>query len=164
VKEPVRVGVVGASYFSGFSRQPYFQRMARFLNHETAVRWIDTFRFLMRAVDAVYARTRRLYPVLAGEDAALVMFGFASGAHGLFDGNRVVDHPSDNSRRSMGRMYIEGSEAVLHLNGRGQRGQLRLRRQGEQQAVEQDYRWRDRGLGGDCVHAMQEHVLANLLA
>ncbi len=28
-------------------RQPYFQRMERFLVHETAVHWIDTFRFLM---------------------------------------------------------------------------------------------------------------------
>lgn len=40
-------------------------------------------------------------------------------AHGLFDGNRLVDHPSDNPRRSMRHMYIEGSEAVLCLDAAG---------------------------------------------
>jgi predicted dehydrogenase len=32
-------------------RQPYFQTMPRFLVHETAVHWIDTFRYLMGTPD-----------------------------------------------------------------------------------------------------------------
>ena len=37
------------------SRQPYFQKMEHFLVHETAVHWIDTFRFLLGDINAVYA-------------------------------------------------------------------------------------------------------------
>ena len=37
-------------------RQPYFQQMPRLLVYETAIHWIDTFRFLMGEVTAVYAR------------------------------------------------------------------------------------------------------------
>ena len=36
-------------------RQPYFQKMPRLLVHETAIHWIDTFRFLMGEITAVYA-------------------------------------------------------------------------------------------------------------
>ncbi|MEO0763052.1 MAG: hypothetical protein AAFZ09_14815, partial [Pseudomonadota bacterium] len=52
------------------ARQPYFQRMPRFLVHETAVHWIDTFRYLMGEAETVYADLRRLNPAIAGEDAA----------------------------------------------------------------------------------------------
>ena len=51
------------------SRQPYFQKMERFLVHETAVHWIDTFRFLLGNIKAVYADLRKMNPVIAGEDA-----------------------------------------------------------------------------------------------
>ncbi len=40
---------------------------------------------------AVSARLRRLNPVITGEDAGPVIFEFGSGAHGLFDGNRLSD-------------------------------------------------------------------------
>ena len=57
-------------------RQPYFQQMPRFLVVETAIHWIDTFRFLMGEVAAVYARLRRVNPVIAGEDAGYIVFEF----------------------------------------------------------------------------------------
>ena len=41
------------------TRQPYFQRMPRFLVHETAIHWIDTFRFLMGEITGVFARLER---------------------------------------------------------------------------------------------------------
>nr|MCS5535521.1 Gfo/Idh/MocA family oxidoreductase [Candidatus Poseidoniales archaeon] len=37
------------------SRQPYFQRMERFLVHETGVHFIDTYRYLFGEVKRVYA-------------------------------------------------------------------------------------------------------------
>ena len=52
-------------------RQPYFQAMPLFLVRETAVHFIDTFRYLMGEVVAVTARLRRLNPVIAGEDSGL---------------------------------------------------------------------------------------------
>lgn len=98
-------------------RQPYFQTMPRLLVAETAIHFIDTFRYLAGEITAVYARLRKINPVIKGEDAGLIIFEFASGAHGLFDGNRLNDHSADNPRRTMGEMWIEGSSGVLRLDG-----------------------------------------------
>ncbi len=98
-------------------RQPYFQTMPRLLVVETAIHLIDTFRFLMGEVAAVYARLRQLNPAIQGEDAALIAFEFESGSAGLFDGNRLNDHVATNPRRTMGEMWLEGSAGVLRLDG-----------------------------------------------
>jgi predicted dehydrogenase len=98
-------------------RQPYFQQMPLFLVKETAIHWIDTFRFLMGEVAAVYAALRRVNPVIAGEDAGYIVFEFAGGATGLFDGNRLNDHVAANPRRTMGEAWLEGSAGVLRLDG-----------------------------------------------
>ena len=98
-------------------RQPYFQRMPRFLVYETAIHWIDTFRFLMGDVRAVTARLRRVNPAIDGEDAGYLIFEFANGATGLFDGNRANDHVAANPRRTMGEMWLEGSAGVLRMDG-----------------------------------------------
>jgi predicted dehydrogenase len=140
-------------------RQPYFQAMPRFLIHETGVHFIDTFRFLVGEVTAVTARLRRLNPAIAGEDAGYVVFEFASGAGGLFDGNRLNDHEADNCRLTMGEMHLEGERGVLRLDGRGR---LWLKPHGEPER-EHDYAWQDRGFAGDCVHRLCSHVVEHLL-
>jgi len=98
-------------------RQPYFQGMPRFLVFETAIHFIDTFRYLMGEVAAVTARLRRVNPVIAGEDAGYIIFEFADGATGLFDGNRLNDHVAANPRLTMGEMWLEGAAGVLRLDG-----------------------------------------------
>ena len=98
-------------------RQPYFQAMPQLLVRETAVHFIDTFRYLMGEVVAVTARLRRLNPVIAGEDAGLIIFEFGDAATGLFDGNRLNDHVAANTRRTMGEMWLEGERGVLRLDG-----------------------------------------------
>ena len=98
-------------------RQPYFQSMPRFMVYETAIHFIDTFRYLMGEVAAVTARLRRINPVIKGEDAAYIIFEFAQGTTGLYDGNRLNDHASDNPRRTMGEMWLEGAAGVLRLDG-----------------------------------------------
>jgi D-apiose dehydrogenase len=98
-------------------RQPYFQAMPQLLVYETAIHWIDTFRFLMGEVAAVYARLRKMNPVIAGEDAGYIVFEFAGGTTGLFDGNRLNDHVAANPRRTMGEMWLEGAAGVLRLDG-----------------------------------------------
>ena len=138
-------------------RQPYFQKMPRFLIHETAIHLIDVFRYLLGEVSGVVARLRRLNPAIAGEDAGLVLLDFVSGAAGLFDGNRLVDFPADHPRLTMGEMLLEASDATLRLDGWG-RLWLRARQGGER---EHAYAWRDQGYGGDCVHALQRHIIAH---
>ncbi len=71
----------------------------------------------MGEVEAVYARLRRVNPAIAGEDAGYIVFEFAGGATGLFDGNRLNDHVAVNPRRTMGEAWIEGSGGVLRLDG-----------------------------------------------
>jgi predicted dehydrogenase len=141
-------------------RQPYFQKMARFLVHETAIHWIDTFRFLMGEVAAVSAVLRRLNPAIAGEDAGYIVLEFAGGATGLFDGNRLNDHVASNPRRTMGEMWLEGEKGVLRLDGEAT---LWWKPHGEPEAEHRYDRGPDDAFGGGCCEALQRHVVAHFL-
>jgi predicted dehydrogenase len=140
-------------------RQPYFQAMPRLLVVETGIHWIDTFRYLMGEVRAVYARLRKVNPVIAGEDAGYVIFEFDGGASGLFDGNRCNDHVAANPRRTMGECWLEGSRGVLRLDGDAR---LSLK---PHHGEEREHRY-DRGpddtFGGGACEWLQRHVVAHL--
>jgi D-apiose dehydrogenase len=141
-------------------RQPYFQTMPRLLVHETAIHLIDTFRFLFGDVTGVFAALRKLNPVIAGEDAGLIMLDMASGVRCLFDGNRLSDHKAHNRRLTMGEMLIEGEKGVLTLDGDGT---ISFRPHGGNDTQHMRYQWTDLDFGGDCVHALQQHVIDNRL-
>jgi len=142
-------------------RQPYFQKLARFLVMETAIHWIDTFRFLMGEVAAVYARLRRVNPVIAGEDAGYIVFEFRSGATGLFDGNRLNDHVATNPRRTMGEGWIEGSAGVLRLDGEAR---LWWKPHHGPEALHVYDRGPDDTFGGGACEWLQRHVAAHFLS
>lgn len=139
-------------------RQPYFQTMAQFLVRETAVHFIDTFRFLLGEVEAVSARLRRLNPGIAGEDSALIVFEFGDARSGVFDGNRLNDHVADDPLRTMGEMWLEGERGVLRLDG-----QARLWFKPHKGAErEHAYGGIAPGAFGGACTALQAHVLAHL--
>ncbi|MEM8699560.1 MAG: Gfo/Idh/MocA family oxidoreductase, partial [Pseudomonadota bacterium] len=140
-------------------RQPYFQKMPRFLIHETGVHWIDTFRYLMGSPDWVWADLRRLNPAIAGEDAVIVVFGHRDGRRAVFDGNRLADHAASDLRRTMGVCLVEGTEAAMRLDGEGR---LWRRAFGAETWEAVDFDAPRTGFGGDCVHALQSHVVAGL--
>lgn len=142
------------------SRQPYFQKMPRFLVHETAVHWIDTFRFLFGEPEGVWADLRRLNAHIAGEDSGLIVFRYGDGRRALFDGNRLVDHPADNTRLTMGECLAEGSKGVLTLDGDGA---IRFRTKGSKHFEDVPCAIRDGEFGGGCVFALQKHVIDHLL-
>lgn len=140
-------------------RQPYFQEMNKFLIHETGVHWIDTFRYLLGEPVAVYADLRQLNPAIKGEDAGFFLFEYTNGARALFDGNRLIDHPADNHRLTMGECSLEGTTGEIRLLGDGT---LHLRRK-EEIASELIFTpERTDRFGGDCVYALQESVVAAL--
>ena len=141
-------------------RQPYFQTMPRFLVHETAVHWIDTFCYLLGPIAAVYADLRRLNPAIAGEDAGHILFDHASGARSHFDGNRHLDHAARNLRHTMGEALVEGSKGALTLTGDGA---VHFRAFGSQDTETILAAQPARGFGGGCVHALQTHVVSALL-
>ncbi|WP_282096121.1 Gfo/Idh/MocA family protein [Epibacterium ulvae] len=141
-------------------RQPYFQTMQRFLVHETAVHWVDTFRFLFGEPVALYADLRRVNPVIAGEDAAHVLFEHQSGLRALFDGNRTLDHAADNLRRTMGEALIEGTQGSLTVAGNGA---VHLRPFGSMDTIKLLGANTAPTFGGDCAHHLQSHVVSGFL-
>ncbi|MEQ8817547.1 MAG: Gfo/Idh/MocA family oxidoreductase [Thalassobaculum sp.] len=174
IRDEIAAGRVGELYQVSFrmrpgdgqgpdaylARQPYFQKMPRFLIHETAVHWIDTFRFLMGEPESVFADLRRLNPAIAGEDAGTLLFRYADGRRALFDGNRLVDHVAANTRFTMGECLVEGSAGCIALDGDGT---LTFRARGSRdwQRIAGDHP--TAGFGGDSVYALQKHVGDHLL-
>lgn len=138
-------------------RQPYFQQMDKLLIHETGVHWVDTFRFLLGNPTSVYADLRRMNPVIKGEDAGIVVFEHAHNVRAIFDGNRHLDHAADNLRRTMGEALIEGTLGTLTLKGDGSVDLRAFHTEDTKQLLPPDT-WD--GFGGDCVHALQSHVVA----
>ncbi len=140
-------------------RQPYFQSMERFLVHETAVHWIDTFRYLAGPPARVFADLRQLNPAIAGEDAGVILFDLGDGARAVFDGNRLLDHAATNTRCTMGEALIEGTEGTLTLRGDGS---VYLRAFGSMEERQILPPTTAKGFGGDCVYHLQAHVVAGL--
>ena len=140
-------------------RQPYFQKMPRLLIHETGVHYIDTFAYLLGKPTAVYSDMRRMNPVIAGEDAAMLVMDFDGGKRALFDGNRLLDHAAENCRTTLGEALIEGTGGTMALAGDGS---VTLRRFGSTEAQiiwpAQDYP----SFAGDCVYNLQNHVVEAL--
>ncbi|SDZ11799.1 Predicted dehydrogenase [Jannaschia faecimaris] len=138
------------------ARQPYFQTMPRLLIHETGVHYIDTFRFLLGVPDGVYADLRRLNPVIRGEDAGHLIFDYGGGTRAVYDGNRLLDFDTDDTRRTFGEALLEGETGTITLIGDGS---VTLRPSGSR-AVEKLLAPRDwPDFAGDCVHALQSHVV-----
>ena len=140
-------------------RQPYFRTMPRLLVHETGVHFIDTFRFLAGEVHEVYARLRRLNPVIAGEDCGLLLFTFKSGAQAVWDANRYNASSSENSRYTFGTFLVEGSEGSIRLYDDGK---LTIQPLGQAE-IEHKYTHEQRGFGGDCCYFTQRHFVDALL-
>ena len=174
ISKQIQTGILGDIYQAQFrlrpgdgqgadaylARQPYFQKMERFLIHETGIHWVDTFRYLFGEIHSVYAHLRQLNPVIAGEDSGLIIFEFKSGIQVVFDGNRLADHSAENRRLTMGEMLVEGSEGAIQLNGDGE---IFFRKHGHNTLKLQKYDWKNIDFGGDCVYNLQKHVIDYLL-
>ena len=59
----------------------------------------------------------------------------------------------------MGEMLIEGSEAVLRLDGDGN---IYLRKHGYDLDLPVDYDWENRGFAGDSVYMLLRHVVEHV--
>lgn len=173
IKSLIDNGELGAVLRAGFNlrtgdgrgtqayleRQPYFQKMPRFLIHETGIHWIDTFRYLFGEPSAVYADLWRTNPHIAGEDSGFFVFSYASGARVTFDGNRNLDHRAENKRFTLGEMIIEGTLATLRLEGDGN---IYMRNFGEMDERLVSYQLDNTGFAGDCVFRLSTHIVSHL--
>lgn len=131
-----------------YAAQPYFRQMPRLLIYETLIHALDTARFLFGDIDAVAALTRRLNPVIAGEDFAQILVTHQAGIAGIVDGHRFTDLAPDSP--PLGDAEFEGQAGVLSVAASGdvyRNGRLVWRN-----TVSQGYR-------GDSVHATQSHFI-----
>jgi predicted dehydrogenase len=140
------------------SRQPYFRDMPQFLVFETGVHFIDVFRYLGGEITGAFARLRRLNPVIAGEDRALMLCEFATGATAMWDADRYHRSQARNARYTFGEFLIEGSNGALRLDEDG--GLVFLPISG--QIIEQRYEHGARGFAGDSVFATISHFVDRL--
>lgn len=137
-------------------RQPYFQKMPRFMIHETGVHYVDTFRYLFGDPTALYADLRKVNPVIAGEDAGMVMFDHDNGVRCLLDGNRNLDHAATNTRCTMGEGLFEGTHGTLTLTGDGA---VQLRNFSDTKYKEILSSDKSGTFGGDCTFYLQTHAV-----
>jgi D-apiose dehydrogenase len=141
-------------------RQPYFRDYPRLIIYENGIHFIDTFRFLAGEVIRVYAHLKKLNPVIAGEDFALVQFEFEHpGRLALWDASRYNEPNYPNPRLTFGTFHIDGTEGTLRLSADGR---ISLQPLGKPEE-EHRYDFRDINFCADCVYFTQRHFIDCLL-
>ena len=135
------------------ARQPYFRTYPRLFMYETGVHFLDLFRFLGGEIADITAHLSKRNPDIAGEDAALVMCRFASGATAMLDASRYNEPEHDNARYTFGTMRIDGLKGHLRLEPDGS---LYLKLLGEP-VKKLDFTPPRAGFAGDSVLATFRH-------
>ncbi|HYO82584.1 MAG TPA: Gfo/Idh/MocA family oxidoreductase [Bryobacteraceae bacterium] len=134
---------------NAYPNQPYFRDMPRLHVHETLVHPIDTARFFFGDICSVSAQLRRLNPLIAGEDRALLTLAHRSQVDGVIDGHRFLD--PDPRGPAMGETRLEGHEGVLHIKATGE---LMLNGRAVYTPPQNDV-----GYKGDSARAVQIHFI-----
>jgi len=73
IGEPFRGRVSFCCSFPVFDNQPFLREIERFILTDIGSHVLDVARFLLGEVEALYCQTRRVNPVIRGEDMATVM-------------------------------------------------------------------------------------------
>ncbi len=141
------------------ARQPFFRDYPRLLVYETGIHFIDTFRYLLGEIETVYARLRRLNPLIRGEDSGQIVLGFASGATAIWDANRYNENEARDPRLTFGEMRLDAGKGHLELDNDGG---LAIKPLGAA-SYRHAYTFERRGFGGDCVYALQRHFADRML-
>jgi D-apiose dehydrogenase len=134
-----------------YPAQPYFREMPRLLIYESLVHILDTYRYLGSEIDSVVCQTARINPAIAGEDHAIIQTRFASGVHGLIDGNRITG--PNPAPVVMGTMLLEGAEGKIQISANGE---IFLNDK------KQPFHPPNIGYKGDSVFATQQHLVDSL--
>jgi predicted dehydrogenase len=137
-------------------RQPYFRDYPRLIVYENGIHFIDTFRFLGGEISRVFAHLKKLNPVIAGEDFALVNFEFAeSDMLAIWDANRYNEPNYPNPRLTFGEFQVDGQKGTIRLYSDGK---ITIQKLGK---PEQEHRYKMEAINfaGDCVYNTQRHFI-----
>jgi len=135
-----------------YPEQPYFREMPRLMIYESLSHILDTFRFLAGELRVTSCETRRVNPVIAGEDWAEIQCAFDEGAEGFIHGDRQSGPVP--SPLAMGSMVIAGDSATVRIAGTGH---LFLTGSGVAERRLSFTPCTD-GYRGDSVRAAQQHL------
>ncbi len=141
------------------NRQPYFQKMEKFLIRETGIHFIDLYRYFFGEIQSVTSILSRLNKYISGEDSGLVFFQFKNGIKGLLDANRLSDHIATDRRLTIGELLIEGSKGSIRLDGNGN---IFFRQFETNDETKIKYKWYKKGFAGDSVYFFQKYVIDRL--
>jgi predicted dehydrogenase len=141
------------------SRQPYFRDYPRLIVYENGIHFIDTFRFLAGEIKSVFAKLRKMNPVIAGEDWAMVMFEFEKDVVGLWDASRFNEPNYPYPRYTFGEFLIEGYEGSVRLYSDGR---ITIQKLGQKEKAH-PYKHEMINFSGDCVYFTQRHFIDCLL-
>jgi len=137
-----------------YATQPYFPEMPRLLIYETLVHILDTFRFLAGEMRVTECKTRRMNPVIVGEDWAEIRVTFNTGASGFIHGDRQTGPVP--APVAMGSMVLDGERATLRI---ASDGHLFINKAGAVAEEAVPFTPPASGYKGDSVLATQQHLL-----
>lgn len=136
-------------------RQPYFRDYPKLLIYENGVHFIDTYRYLAGEIREVFARLRKLNPVISGEDCGMVYFEFKNGTTGIWDASRYNESNKPNPRYTFGEFLLDGTKGSIRLYADGS---ITIQPLGEKE-TKHKYQPSKQGFGGDCVYSTQMHFV-----
>ena len=132
--------------------------MPKLLVFETGVHFIDVFRYLVGDVRQVYAVLRKRNPLIAGEDAGVLLFEFQDGATGIWDASRLNGSRDPDPRYTFGEFLVEGPGGALTVD---ERGRLTVHQLGRS-AARSLLRARARRLRRRLLHQAIQHFVDRL--
>jgi predicted dehydrogenase len=138
---------------SPYPVQPYFKEMKEFLIFETGVHFIDTYRYLFGEIQSVYCQTKRINPIIEGEDMAIAHFNFVNDMTAIYDANRTT-YMEEVRTPVYGWMTVEGTEGKLRLEEDG--SIYYTPRNGKERRHEYVI---PKGWKGGCAVATQQHFI-----
>ena len=103
------------SGFDVYAGQPYLAKDKRFIIYDLGVHLLDLARFYFGEVSELYCNMLKVNPKINGEDAAVIMLKFTSGATGVVDLS-YASHPADELFPQT-LVELEGDKGSIRLDG-----------------------------------------------
>lgn len=134
-----------------YPNQPYFATYLRLLIYETLVHFLDSACYLFGRPESLRAYTKRVNPVIAGEDSAQIRLFWPDGRRCWITATRCGEMLENGV--AMARLRIDGSTGTLAMMGDGSLWS------GSGELTRLDWEPPTTGYKGDSALATQRHFV-----